>query len=243
VTGQVATTQYDNGNVTGTATINWNNSNIQTLTLTGNTTLTFSNPLSGGIYTLQITQGGAGSYTITWPGSVIWPSGVAPTLSIAVGAVDFISFKYAPSSYYGFPPASTATVPAYETGTWTMGIAFGGNSTGMTLSQTAGSYTKIGRQVTVTGYLQLTAKGSSTGDATLKGLPYVVNNSFASWGSPSMRTANITYTGMLQGDGGTNTTTISFTQVTEAGAITSSTHNNFANNSSVILTFTYFTTA
>ncbi len=77
----------------GTQDINWNLSNIHTFTLTDNETLTFSNPIAGGVYVLEITQGGSGSYTITWP-TVTWPGGVAPTLSTGVGDVDVITFLY-----------------------------------------------------------------------------------------------------------------------------------------------------
>ena len=40
----------------------------------------------------------------------------------------------------------------------------------------AGSYTKIGRQVTVNFGFTLTSKGSASGDATLAGLPFAVED-------------------------------------------------------------------
>jgi hypothetical protein len=55
------------------------------------TTLTFTNPKTGGDMRWQITQGGAGSFTIAWPASVKWPGGTAPTLSTAAGKVDVIT--------------------------------------------------------------------------------------------------------------------------------------------------------
>jgi hypothetical protein len=60
------------------------------------------------------------------------------------------------------PSADANTLDDYEEGTWTMGIAFGGASVGVTYATAnAGKYTKIGRQVTVTGYIELlTSKGS-----------------------------------------------------------------------------------
>jgi hypothetical protein len=57
------------------------------------TTLSFSNvPASGRQYsaTLFLTQGGGGSKTINWPGSVKWPSATAPTLTTTNGKVDII---------------------------------------------------------------------------------------------------------------------------------------------------------
>ena len=98
--GQGASKTNDIGNVTGTATVNWDNSNNQSLTLIGSTTLTFSNPLSGANYMLEITQGGAGSYTITWP-TIKWQNATPPTLSTAVGKIDIISLFYDGTSYFG----------------------------------------------------------------------------------------------------------------------------------------------
>ena len=100
LTGQAATYWYNNGNFSGTGTVNFNNSNVQKINLTGSTTLTFSNPVSGATYALQIQQQGSGSYTITWPGSVNWLNSV-PVLQTAVGATDIISFLWDGTNYWG----------------------------------------------------------------------------------------------------------------------------------------------
>lgn len=57
-------------------------------------------------------------------------------------------------------------------GTWTPSLKFGGASTGMTYAVQAGQYTKIGNMVLLNGYFQLSAKGSSTGSATITGMPF-----------------------------------------------------------------------
>jgi len=52
---------------------------IFTLTTSGNTTFTFSNPPATGTgsgFALRVTAGG--SHTLTWPASVDWPGGLAP---------------------------------------------------------------------------------------------------------------------------------------------------------------------
>jgi hypothetical protein len=72
--------------------------------------------------------------------------------------------------------AANNALSDYEQGTWTMGVAFGGASVGVTTSLNTGTYTKIGRQVTLNGYLQLTSKGSSTGVAVITGLPFTIPN-------------------------------------------------------------------
>jgi len=68
----------------------------------------------------------------------------------------------------------------YETGTWTPAIAFGGGTTGITYSTgnfaNTGYYTKVGNVVTLVGGLTLTSKGSSTGVATITGLPFATKS-------------------------------------------------------------------
>lgn len=60
----------------------------------------------------------------------------------------------------------------YEEGTWTPALLFGGGSTGITYSVQEGLYTRVGRQVTLTGRIFLTNKGSSTGIVTVTGVPF-----------------------------------------------------------------------
>jgi len=64
----------------------------------------------------------------------------------------------------------------YEQGIWTPLLSFGGASAGLTYAVHAGRYTKIGRQVTVSATLTLTAKGSSTGAAEIGALPFAAAN-------------------------------------------------------------------
>jgi hypothetical protein len=67
-------------------------------------------------------------------------------------------------------------VPVYSHGTWTPSITFGGGSTGVTYGTQEGYYTRVGNQVTVHGDLILTAKGTDTGQAVLRGLPFTVKD-------------------------------------------------------------------
>ena len=89
------------GNITGAVALDWNDGNNQAGTLTGNVTLTLSNPIAGCWYQLRATQGGAGSYTVTWPANVKWQSGVAPTLTTTVGRTDIIALFYDGTNYLG----------------------------------------------------------------------------------------------------------------------------------------------
>lgn len=82
-----------------------------------------------------------------------------------------------PRGQLSFPASQNAssdanTLDDYEEGTWTPQLQFGGANVGMTTSLANGTYTKIGRLVTVRASITLTAKGSSTGAATISGLPF-----------------------------------------------------------------------
>lgn len=81
---------------TGTAyTVDLEAGNVLDLTLTGNVTYTFSNPPAsgkGGAFTLIQTQDGTGSRSVTWPGSVEWAGGEAPTVTATAGATDVFTF-------------------------------------------------------------------------------------------------------------------------------------------------------
>ena len=81
-----------NAAATGAVTVDPANGNAHNLTLTGNVTLTLTAPTSGKTccIRLRLIQDGTGSRAVTWPSSVKWPGGVAPTLSTAAGAIDKI---------------------------------------------------------------------------------------------------------------------------------------------------------
>ena len=77
--------------------------NVQTYTLSGNQTLTFTNPPASGTsgsFTLLVTNGG--SATLTWPSSVDWAGGPAPTLTTS--GIDAIVFTTIDGGtiWYGF---------------------------------------------------------------------------------------------------------------------------------------------
>ena len=66
-------------------------------------TFTFSNPPASGdfgAFVLELTNGGA--FTVTWPASVDWPGGTAPTLTAS--GVDQLVFttRDGGTTYFGF---------------------------------------------------------------------------------------------------------------------------------------------
>ncbi|MCL4399658.1 hypothetical protein M1506_00050 [Patescibacteria group bacterium] len=87
--------EVDNGSLTGTTTIDWSQSNTQTIVLGNSIALAFTNGQPGGHYTLALKQDATGSRTITsWGSNVRWSSGVAPTLTTTANKTDYIEFVY-----------------------------------------------------------------------------------------------------------------------------------------------------
>jgi hypothetical protein len=143
---------------------------------------------------------------------------------------------------FGTDTASANTLDDYEEGTFDFGITFGGASVDMTYGARGGKYTKIGRQVTVTGLIGLSNKGTSTGAATITGLPFTVFNNNANYSGISVGyLANITFADYIHGFARINETSISLREATNAGVNTPLTNADFANNSEILLSLTYFT--
>ena len=97
---------FDNGTIeestsvtssSNAATLNLRDGNVFEHTLTENVTYTFSNPASSGkvsSFVLKIKQDASGSgYTVTFPSSVDFVGGTAPTLTATANAIDtFVIF-------------------------------------------------------------------------------------------------------------------------------------------------------
>jgi hypothetical protein len=127
-------------------------------------TITLQAPAVSGSSVLTLPATTATLATLTTPsfGTTI---GVGGATASASGAG--ISFPATQSA-----SSDANTLDDYEEGTWTPTITFGGGNTGVTYNFQLGRYTKIGNQVTIFMYFQLTNKGSSTGDCAIGGLPF-----------------------------------------------------------------------
>mgnify|MGYP003647036645 FL=1 len=82
--------------LTDAATINWdtNTGQVATVTLAGSRTVAApTNLADGAFYALEIVQDGTGSRTLAWNTVFKFTGAVAPTLSTAAGAKDFITFR------------------------------------------------------------------------------------------------------------------------------------------------------
>ena len=81
------------GNTSTAATINLNNGNFVTATLTGNCTFTFSNPSAGASsFTLFLTNDATAGRSITWPASVKWPNNSVPVRTTTANTTDVWTF-------------------------------------------------------------------------------------------------------------------------------------------------------
>ncbi len=111
ITGELKATSYNESFITLSGTtpfVNCETGNVFSQTLSGNTTVSFSNPPASGTalgFSLKIVQDASASgYTVTWPSSVDWPSGIAPTLTSTASAVDqFVFYTHdGGTTWYGF---------------------------------------------------------------------------------------------------------------------------------------------
>ena len=98
----------------GGISINCSLGNVFSMGLNANiTSVTFTNVPSAYTLSLIVTPGIA-QQTITWPSSVNWAGGIAPTLSVGTGLEDiFVLFtNNSGSTWYGFTAGQAMSVPA-----------------------------------------------------------------------------------------------------------------------------------
>ena len=139
------------------------------------TTVTASTPIgtaSGGT--------GLGGATPFTSGGVVYASSTS-ALSSGVGLTfDGTNLKLGTSNggviFNNSSALTNSTLNDYEVGTFTPVLAFGGGSTGIVYTNRSGNYTKVGNKVTVSIGIYLSSKGSSTGNATITGLPFTSLN-------------------------------------------------------------------
>jgi hypothetical protein len=92
---------YDNGNITGSVTINMKKGSRQKATLTGNVTLNFSNPVEGQALELFLIQDATGGRTISFTPTINWQDNTTPTWTTTADKVNVIVLRYIGTSWYG----------------------------------------------------------------------------------------------------------------------------------------------
>ena len=87
----------------GTTTIDWGLGNLFNFTFADfvSETFTFTAPAKPGVFVLKMTQNSTADGAATWPGTVKWPGGTAPTITATSSAVDLLRFYYDGTNYYG----------------------------------------------------------------------------------------------------------------------------------------------
>ncbi len=101
VTGTRVGAIFDNGNVTGTVTIDWSKGDTQKITLTGNTTLSFSNVTAGAYLTLWVVQDATGGRTLAFPTGTKYAGGTVPTITTTANAIDIVGIRaYSANEYH-----------------------------------------------------------------------------------------------------------------------------------------------
>jgi hypothetical protein len=124
---------------------------------------------------------------------------------------------------------------------FTPGLTFGGGATGMTGTFT-GRYQRLGGTVTFCAQISLSAKGSSTGTATITGLP-VASSTIAAPYSLVYTFIDVNVGGgdyVVQANTSPGNTTIDIFQTGDNVDVVSLTHANFADNTLLRIQGSYF---
>lgn len=105
---------------------------------------------------------------------------------------------------------------AYQVGTWTPTLSFGGGTTGITYGTQTGVYARLGDIIYCSFSIVLTNKGSSTGTATIGTLPFT-SVSGITQGGPLGYTSLVNYPG---GPPANNSTSLGYTIASSATSMT-----------------------
>jgi len=125
---------------------------------------TFNNKQAGGTYVTPTTLSNN-----TLPASVtnLATSGTNTMSALGAGIATFSAAGVISST----ATTGTGSVALVEEGDWTLSLSASISGT-ITASAQGGKYTKIGRQVTVTGFIDISSVSSPTGALFLNGLPF-----------------------------------------------------------------------
>lgn len=158
---------------------------------------------------------------------------VAKLLDLSTAAAGQVKFPAAQN-----PSTDANTLDDYEEGTFSPALTFGGGSTGIAYAARFGAYTKIGRAVAFSLGLTLSSKGSSTGVASVTGLPFAA--SVTGVGFPWAPGQNITFSGALNAYlPAANPSQLDLYGVPSGGVATQLTDAAFANSSQLFMSGIY----
>jgi len=94
-------TLNDEGTQGAVMVVDWTLGNKAKVTLGANCACSWTDPVSACNVVLEVVQDGTGNRTVTWPSSVKWPQGSAPTLSTGALDIDVVCLYWNGTNYYG----------------------------------------------------------------------------------------------------------------------------------------------
>jgi len=195
--------------------------------------VTLTNPL-------PVASGGSGGTTSTGTGANVL--GTTPSFTSTIGVGN--ATPAASGAGITFPATQSAssnanTLDDYEEGSWSPTLTFGGATTGITYAQQTGSYIKVGQMVFVSGRIDLSNKGSATGAADIRSLPFTISAvgagsvGFQRSAAPSNKQVMLTF----------DTSTSFIIRYSNGVTTSQSTDTEFANDTILIFSATYCVTA
>lgn len=157
------------------------------------------------------------------------PVSSVPTLGVLDDAGLLMKIAFASAATFNYTPPTA----------WTMGVSFGGGTTGITYGTRTTRYQRIGDLLFLYGYMELTAKGSSTGAALITGLPVAAVGTAGLITPVTFRADLLTgITGHLMGYVAPSATTIVL-QFLGTGTATPMTDAHFTNTTNLSITAVY----
>lgn len=157
------------------------------------------------------------------------PTSTVPTIGIIDDAGVVAKIALASATTFNYTPPTS----------WTMAVSFGGGTTGITYGTRTTRYQRIGDMVFAYGYMELTAKGSSTGSALITGLPVAAVGTAGLITSVTIRADLLTgITGMVMGYIAPSATTIVL-QFLGTGTATTMTDAHFTNTTNFSIMAAY----
>jgi hypothetical protein len=147
--------------------------------------------------------------------------------------------KFPPTA---LPSSDANTLDDYEEGSWTPVISFGGAAVGQTYTFRQGRYQKIGNKVTAWCNIQLSAKGTSTGNAAITGFPFAAGSNITWWPAASgsywaATTTSLVAFGSYLAAGGTSAPLVG--AIGAAVSASSLNEGTFSNTTSLMLCWNY----
>lgn len=122
---------------------------------------------------------------------------------------------------------------------WTPALSFGGAAVGLTYSSRSGSYVKIGNFIYAIFDIRLSAKGSSTGNAAISGLPVNIAT-INGQGIITYYSGMATISGAFMLSGSVGGTILDQVNIGGASAVAAATHSNFTNSTIIVGWIGYF---